>query len=1738
MRSHRASRVTVAIWTCLSACLRYLAVRPGVRSGGWRLHFRVTAVGVAAVLLTAGLAAAPARAASATPARAASATPARAASATPAGGAISVPSLAGPAAAGAAEGHAAITTAATALPAQLQTSFDFQSYPPAEATAAVDNWWPEMLGLPDNSSLGQLLSATWTLWQNAAPPSDWLPPQPTDFSGASISVASDGGTGSILTFTVPTPSGGTVTTSGLTTTEVAILAHMIGGTSALGAIMLCGAYFFGLPTGSNWVPDYSNARPWAQRGCGAVATGAWTLGATAFSDAMADKVAPSSGFPWKTLLTAVGFSAIVGYGNNTFAAPLIRAFQYGWIGLASWVGASVPGAVPVVGTLIDLLTPYVAPPELQYGAEFVRSLYSGTYDSITRSVDEAALELGLWSPITSGYVGNVPSGGAVTVGSGQCMDAYGSNVGNEPAAPPAVPGQSVAINVCNGNPAQNFTFWPNGQITIYGLCLDDDGDSNSSDTPVVNLQMCNGGYTQQWWESTVSHFVNVATDNCLDDPGGNTTPGTQLIVSSCNPHAEQVWSPPGGTAAISRFGPMTSVADADGSCVYPQVTLANPVGSDVQLNTAWYCSRLLRGWALGANGTLMANGTNALCMDSDGPATTGPGGEAAYLVQLQYCDGSQSQVWNVVSTYLGPTWQNAADGLCLNTPGGGVYPKDASMVVASCASVPYPGELWTLPGVPVETGSSSGPCDILGSAGTPCVAAYSTTRALFGSYFGPLYQVTRASDGATANIGLLSEGGDVDAAQQDSFCSDTTCTITEIYDQSSEGNNLAIEGAGGNGGQDKGADAFALPVMIGGNKAYGLDITPGTGYRDDGPGNAGASGVATHGAPEGTYMVASGTNVNSGCCFDFGNAESDNKDDGAGRMDALNLTTYCGNNNASPCSGPWVEADMENGQWTGSGPNAETASNSDFVTAVLNNDGQHNFELEGGNSQSGGLSTFYDGALPSGYSPMNQEGGIVLGTGGDNSHSDYGSFFEGVMTAGFPSAAADAAVQANIVAADYAGNSGTAGGGGGGGGGGLAPPAGTITMAGGNCVDVAGNDTGTSGTPVDSWACQSTAVDQHWTHNANGSLETLGQCLDVSTAIGVGGSGTAVAGDHTTLWGCNGSGVEQWEQQPDGLLVNPPSGLCLYGQPANGYQLQVVNCNASDPDQQFSVNGGSPITNPASGKCVDVAGNDTGTDGTPIDMWACQAGAVDQHWKYNPATMELSTLGRCLGVSTAVGVGGTGTALPGEHTTLWDCNGSGVEQWVEQPDGTLLNPLSTLCLYGQPTNGWQLQVVDCNASDPDQQFSVYAGATASGTGVAAPAGTITGTDGDCVDVMGNDDGDMGTVVDQWPCQSTAVDQHWTHNADGTLETLGRCLNISTALGVGGVGTALPGDHTTLWDCNDSGVEQWAEQPNGTLINPPSGLCLDDSDGNTSSGWQLQVWTCTNGDPNEQFSVNGGSPIIDQASGQCIDVAGNDNGTDGTPVDLWGCQQGAADQHWFYNSSNNTLGTLGRCLGVSTAIGVGGTGTAVVGDHTTLWDCNGSGVEQWVPQSDGTLVNPPSGLCLDDPNGNTSNGTQLQVFGCTSGDSNQQFGVFDTGRMMINPLSGMCVDVAGNNNGVDGTPVDLWGCQPTATDQHWKLTSTEELETLGRCLGVSTAAGVGGSGTAVAGDHITLWDCNGSGVEQWVPTSSGTWENPPSNLCLYDPNESSTGSTPNGTQLEVSNCQQSAGYTVLFNWRNS
>ncbi|HYP99102.1 MAG TPA: arabinofuranosidase catalytic domain-containing protein [Polyangiaceae bacterium] len=416
-------------------------------------------------------------------------------------------------------------------------------------------------------------------------------------------------------------------------------------------------------------------------------------------------------------------------------------------------------------------------------------------------------------------------------------------------------------------------------------------------------------------------------------------------------------------------------------------------------------------------------GTNAVsggASSSGGHATAAgnPSGGAAIA-------GGAAEAGGQASSVAGsPAAGGAATG---GTPSvAGAPGTGGAMSVGGASGLGGASGAHTNGGASGSGGSSSndGPCDIYESASTPCVAAHSTVRALFRSFSGNLYQVRRASDKTTKDVAVLSPGGYANSATQDTFCAGTTCTISEIYDQSAQANHLTVTPPGGwlaNGGTE--AKATAAKITVGGHAVYGVYTTGsfdeavgGVGYR-----NNKTKGLATGDQPEGIYMVASGKHYNQYCCFDYGNAETNNKDNGPGTMEAL----YFGNSTQwgkGSGTGPWAMADLEDGVFAG-GSFAAPATNTSlvvtFVTAMLGGKAG-SFRLKGGDAQSGTLKTMYDGARPSGgYNPMRKEGAIVLGVGGDNSHTGEGTFFEGCITAGYPSDASDNAVQANIVAAGY-----------------------------------------------------------------------------------------------------------------------------------------------------------------------------------------------------------------------------------------------------------------------------------------------------------------------------------------------------------------------------------------------------------------------------------------------------------------------------------------------------------------------------------------------------------------------------------------------------------------------------------------------------------------------------------------------------------------------------------------------
>ena len=435
-----------------------------------------------------------------------------------------------------------------------------------------------------------------------------------------------------------------------------------------------------------------------------------------------------------------------------------------------------------------------------------------------------------------------------------------------------------------------------------------------------------------------------------------------------------------------------------------------------------------------------------------------------------------------------------------------------------------------------------GPCDIYAAAGNPCVAAHSTTRALYASYNGPLYQVLRQSDGKTLDIGAVrptaspapDAGGYANAAAQDAFCANTYCWIAIVYDQSPKHNNLIQAPRGGFSGPAMGGFnnlpvADWAPVTIMGHKVYGVFIAPGMGLRQND-----VKGTAVDDQAEGQYWVINGQHYNSGCCFDYGNAEIDSRDDDNGTME----TTYYGNAGAwfrGSGPGPWVMTDQENnlvGCVNADG--TKTCANLPsitwrFVTGVAKGE-PHHWTSMGGDAQKGDLAVMFDGPrVDHTYDPMRKQGAILLGNGGDNSVGSQGTFYEGAMTAAgtFPTNATDQLVHANVVAARYdvprlsvAPATATA-----------APP-GLQTFTPGSSQDTTVTFTNTTGAPA-TGVTLSITVPKGWTSVASGGAKTA---VTIAEPVAAGASVSATFKVTSGTADFNGDlvGKASWTNQKTG----------------------------------------------------------------------------------------------------------------------------------------------------------------------------------------------------------------------------------------------------------------------------------------------------------------------------------------------------------------------------------------------------------------------------------------------------------------------------------------------------------------------------------------------------------------------------------------------------------------------------
>jgi non-reducing end alpha-L-arabinofuranosidase len=180
---------------------------------------------------------------------------------------------------------------------------------------------------------------------------------------------------------------------------------------------------------------------------------------------------------------------------------------------------------------------------------------------------------------------------------------------------------------------------------------------------------------------------------------------------------------------------------------------------------------------------------------------------------------------------------------------------------------------------------------------------------------------------------------------------------------------------------------------------------------------------------------------------------------------------------------------------------------------------------------------------------MHEEDDVLLGTGGDNSNGDYGEFFEGAVTSGFPSDTTENSVQSSITSVDYS-----------------MPRDEIVGSQSGRCIDVTGWGV-TEGTQLQIWDCSGDA-NQRWTPTSGKQITIYdaSKCLDAS------GQGTS-PGTPVIIWDCNGQANQQWNINSNGTITGAQSGLCLDAMgasTADGTKLELWTCNGGS-NQQWSL---------------------------------------------------------------------------------------------------------------------------------------------------------------------------------------------------------------------------------------------------------------------------------------------------------------------------------------------------------------------------------------------------------------------------------------------------------------------------------------------------------------------------------------------------------------------------------------
>jgi len=625
---------------------------------------------------------------------------------------------------------------------------------------------------------------------------------------------------------------------------------------------------------------------------------------------------------------------------------------------------------------------------------------------------------------------------------------------------------------------------------------------------------------------------------------------------------------------------------------------------------------------------------------------------------------------------------------------------------------------------------------------------------------------------------------------------------------------------------------------------------------------------------------------------------------------------------------------------------------------------------------------------------------------------------------------------------------------------------------------------------------------QLWEHDNNGLFRLKSNTSRCARRTGDTSSSIVLAT-------CNsGASDQQWDVNEDGNLsitASSNSNYCWESRSgsSSGSLLEIENCATSNIDQRFDY--GSYFSNVEvlnnSGRCLSAPSTSTGnilelqtcngdnlrkwrldpdnyllrlradprrcasltstTSGRVVDLVECDDGDSFQRWEYTSSN-EMRSRNRELCMQF-------NSENTGQEILAYNCDGGSDQEWrfLDDPGpGTdymryHVEGNSNLCLGADSSAvNTELELYECDDDDlrlwklnSDNQLVLKANSNR------------------CAQRMGS-----GATVELQSC-STNNNQRWEFNGNGDSE-----IKLTSSSQCMQYGSESIGENVITQTCDRGSDQRWdREDPGGTTdymyyqVLGNSNRCIGvDS---TSVNTEVELYEC-DGDDRRIWRMNSNRQLVLKAnSNRCAQRFGS-----GSVVQIRACDTSINNQRWEFNNNNdNEIANpnSSQCMQYNSE----SLGTSII-----TQTCDGGGdqeFDQVNPDDDDDEYKPiklrsNTSRCLGVDS--TSTGTQVEVVGCSTSDSNRLWYLDSNRRLRLKANTNRCM-TRDSSTSSSTNYIRIESCTSGSDDdQEWRYNDNLDYEFESQTSGSSTLCMQYSSTNA--GTSIVARTCDGGSDQEF------------------------------------------------------